>query len=244
LSFRRPTGTSIARLRGFNKEDVDAFFTLLETAMDQHHYSANDIYNVDETGISVVPAKMPEVLAKKGKRQIVATTSAERSSTVTCVMAMNASRKYVPPMMIFPRKLDHPLLMKGDPAGAIQACHLSGWIQTDLFTKWFKHFINYAKPSASSPVLLILDGHTSHTRNIELIDLARANHVQLLSLPPHSSHKMQPLDRTFMGPFKKYFAEEIRQWMRLKNQAVTQYDIAELFGRAYTKSQRANLAIN
>lgn len=244
VSFRQPTGTSIARMKGFNKEDVDNFFTLLETTMDQNHYSANNVYNVDETGISVVPAKMPEVLAKKGKRQIAATTSAERGSTVTCIMCMSASGTYVPPMMIFPRKRDHPLLMKGAPPGAIHACHPSGWIQTDLFTKWFKHFLNHVKPSATSPVLLVLDGHSSHTRNIELIDLARANNVQLLSLPPHSSHKIQPLDRTFMSPFKKYFSEEIRQWMRNKTQAATHYDIAEIFGRAYIKSQRADIAIN
>jgi len=167
--------------------------------------------SVDETGISVVPAKMPEVLAKKRKRQITATISAERGSTVTCIMCVNASGMYVPPILIFPRKCDHSLLMKGAPPGAIHACHPSGWIQIDLFTKWFQHFINYVKPSASSPVLLILDGHASHTRNIEFIDLARANNVQLLSLPPHLTHKIQPLDRTFMGPFKKYFAEEIRQ---------------------------------
>lgn len=244
VSFRRPTGTSLARLRGFNREDVNQFYTLLETVMEQNNYPASNVYNVDETGISVVPARMPEVLAKKGKRQIAATTSAERGSTVTCVMCMSASGTYVPPMMIFPRKRDHPLLMKGAPPGAIHACHPSGWIQTELFTKWFQHFINHVKPSATSPVLLILDGHVSHTRNIDLIVLARANNVQLLSLPPHSSHKIQPLDRTFMGPFKKYFAEEIRQWMRNKVQAATHYDIAEIFGRAYIKSQRADLAIN
>jgi len=231
VSFRRPTDTSIARLKGFNKKDVDYFFMLLETAMDQHHYTANNVYNVDETGISVVLAKMLEVLAKKGKRQIVATTSAERGSTVTCIMCVNASGTYVPPMLIFPRKRDHPLLMKGAPPDAIHACHPSGWIQTDLFIKWFQHFINYVKPSVSSPVLLILDGHASHTRNIELIDLARANNVQLLSLPPHSSHKIQPLDRTFMSPFKKYFMEEIWQWIRNKVQAATHYDIGEIFGR-------------
>lgn len=78
LSFRQPTGTSIARLKGFNKEKVNRFFTLLEEAMDKYKYTPNNIYNVDETGITVVPSKMPEILAEKGKRQIKATTSAER----------------------------------------------------------------------------------------------------------------------------------------------------------------------
>lgn len=96
---------------------------------------------------------------------------------------MNASGSSVLPMMIFPRKRDHPLLMKGAPNGAILACDPLGWIEVSLFTEWFKQFLEHVKPSAASPVILILDGLASHNRNIELIDLARENRVQLLSLP-------------------------------------------------------------
>lgn len=32
LSFRQPTGTSIARIKGFNNENVSQFYTLLEDA--------------------------------------------------------------------------------------------------------------------------------------------------------------------------------------------------------------------
>jgi hypothetical protein len=46
--------------------------------------------------------------------------------------------------------------MDGAPAGSVAACHPRGWIQTDIFTKWFNHFI---KLSADDHVLLIVDGH-------------------------------------------------------------------------------------
>lgn len=88
-------------------------------------------------------------------------------------VSMSAGGLFVPPMIIFPRKRSHPLLMKGAPPDAIYECHPSGWIQTNLFTKWFQHFIQHVKPTEESPVLLILDGHTSHTRNLELIDLPK-----------------------------------------------------------------------
>ena len=70
-------------------------------------------------------------------------------------------------------------LMDGAPAGSISACHPSGWIQTDIFTKWFDHFVHFVNPSADDPVLLIVDGHYSHTKNIDVVDKAREHSVSL-----------------------------------------------------------------
>lgn len=122
--------------------------------------------------------------------------------------------------------------------------HPSGWIQTNLFTQWFRHFIDHTNPTKEKPVLLLLDGHYSHIQNIDLIDLAREHHVTIVSLPPHCSHKLQPLDRTFMSPLKVYYSEEIRQWLRINQHALSAYDIMVLFGRAYIKCQTAQVAIN
>lgn len=77
---------------------------------------------------------------------------------------MNASGSYVPLLIIFPRKNMAQEPMDGAPAGSIGACHPSGWIQTHLFTKWCQHFINFTKPSKDDPILLILDGHYTHTQ--------------------------------------------------------------------------------
>ena len=105
-----------------------------------------------------------------------------------------------------------PELMDGAPAGAIWACHKSGWIQSDIFSMWFDHFLKYTNPSAENPVLLILDGHSTHTRNIDVLIKAREHHATILCLPPHSSHKMQPLEVGFMKPFKTYYSSEIESF--------------------------------
>lgn len=118
--------------------------------------------------------------------------------------------QFVPPMLIFPRKNNCDLLGRGAPAGSLIRVHPSGWVQTHLFTEWFRHFIQTTNPSEKSPVLLILDGHFSHTRNLDVIEEARKNHVIIISLPPHTTHKLQPLDRAYMSPFKTYYSEQIR----------------------------------
>ena len=66
----------------------------------------------------------------------------------------------------------------------------------------FDHFVHFIKVSADDPVLLIVGGHYSHTKDLDEVDKAREYSVAVVSLPPHSKHKMQPLDIGFMKSLK------------------------------------------
>ncbi|CAK1578440.1 unnamed protein product [Parnassius mnemosyne] len=79
-------------------------------------------------------------------------------------------------------------------------------MNAELFLKWFQHFVKFSKPSKEKPALLILDGHSSH-KDLAVISYAKENHVHMLSTPPHTTHKLQPLDRVFMKPFKDAYFE-------------------------------------
>ena len=90
-----------------------------------------------------------------------------------------------------------------------------------------------------------MDGHSTHTINMKVIDLARANEVVLLCLPPHCSHKMPPLDVSFMKPLPIYCDQELEKWLRNHpGRVVTTFQVAELFGIAYSKAATAQTAIN
>jgi len=71
---------------------------------------------------------------------------------------------------------------------------------------YLKHFHKYARPSKEFPVLLLLDNHVSHV-SLAGIDYCKENNIVLLSIPPHCSHELQPLDKTVYGPFKTFFNE-------------------------------------
>jgi len=102
-------------------------------------------------------------------------------------------------------------LLDGEPASSILACHPNGWIQTDIFTKWFNHFVCFIKPLADDPVLLIVDGHYSHAKNLDVVDKAREHSVAIVSLPSHSAHRMQPLDVGIMKPLKHIMNKKLKR---------------------------------
>nr|CAH7728849.1 unnamed protein product [Callosobruchus chinensis] len=65
-------------------------------------------------------------------------------------------------------------------------------------------------------VLLLLGNHASHTA-VKNINVCEENGIVLLTLPPHCTHKLQPMDRATFGPSEKAVNTTCKSWMRLQN---------------------------
>jgi hypothetical protein len=68
----------------------------------------------------------------------------------------------------------------------------AGWIQKDGFKQTFKQF-SCCEGSKRDPIILTLDGHYYHSRNIDVIECSPENGVHTVCLPPHNTHKVQSL---------------------------------------------------
>lgn len=123
ISLRTPQPTSIARASGFNKTQINLFYDLLEKVILENQISPSRVFNMDESGLSVVH-KVSKILAKKGKHQIGAITSQERGQTITIICCMSASGNFVPPGMIFPRKRMKVELQDGAPCETLFCCQV------------------------------------------------------------------------------------------------------------------------
>ena len=92
--------------------------------------------------------------------------------------------------------------------GAMQGMKKKGWMDSFHFMEWMNHFINSIKEKEGVPSierhLLILDGHNSHL-SLEVLEKAKANGIDMISLPSHTSHELQPLDKACFKPFKVAF---------------------------------------
>ena len=65
--------------------------------------------------------------------------------------------------------------------------------------------------SKDQPGVLIMDNHNSHI-TLEGVELAKNHGLDLLTLPPHCSHKLQPLDVGVFGAFKKFYSSFCNEW--------------------------------
>ena len=98
----------MARAKGFNRAAINGFFDIIEAEFVKHNYTPNRIFNVDETGLSVVQSKIPKSCCTERKK-VGAMTSAERESLVAAIGCVSSAGTYVPPMIIFPQeKLQQP----------------------------------------------------------------------------------------------------------------------------------------
>jgi hypothetical protein len=84
----------------------------------------------------------------------------------------------------------------------------------DMFEYWLTNIFIPTTSHLNRPLLLVMDGYTSHI-SLNIIDLLKKNSIICLILPPHTSHGLQPLDLVlfssvkadWIGIMKNYFKE-------------------------------------
>lgn len=144
------------------------------------------------------------MLAFKGKRVVGLTASGNRGFSTNPVCCTSVACQYVPPLIICKRVRSAKGLEDGTPSGTIFAYNPeSGYINKDVFVTWLRHFIDTVHSSKEGEVLLLLDGHSTHTRNLDALDIARENEVIKLALSGHTTLRLQPLDVSFFKHLSK-----------------------------------------
>lgn len=228
LTLRRPQATSLSRATAFNPHNVKMFFDKYKEVIERFHIEPQNIWNMDETALTTVQ-KPHAVVAQRGVRNLGAVTSAERGTLVTLALAVSAGGMCLPPFYIFPRTKFQNHFLTSAGFGADGAANPSGWMKAEQFMKFLHHFKKHAHPSTDNPVLLLLDNHESHI-TITGLDFCKENGIIVLSFPPHTTHKLQPLDRTVFGPIKRLYNAALDNWMRMPTNAAKTITIHDIPG--------------
>jgi hypothetical protein len=78
--------------------------------------------------------------------------------------------------------------------------------------RWFKE-IFLKQCGTGRPQVLILDEHSSH-ESLALIQEGIRENIAIISLPPHTTHYVQPLDSTVFGPFDKQYDRACSEFLQ------------------------------
>ncbi|KAJ3650072.1 hypothetical protein Zmor_021780 [Zophobas morio] len=219
------------------KSISQSYFGLLLTRLEENGLleSPGKLFNMIESGVQL-NSKAHQVLATKDSKNVSTVASTEKGETITVVACCNAEGNFLPPACIMKGKNKKPDLQDGLPPGSILYMNpKSAYMNSDIFLKWMRDVFVRRKPAGK--VLLLLDCHTSHSSSVEMLEFAEANDIILMSLPSHTTHCLQPLDRSVFKPFKGYFYEICRSWTRTDSQRrITRYHFEEVFRQAWAKT--------
>ena len=106
-----------------------------------------------------------------------------------------------------------PELEKDFPPERIVHFSESGYFNKELFLECLKHFCKHVKEPDDNN-LLVLDGHGSYTLNLDVLLYAAKHGVEIVSMPPHTSHYLQSLDKVYFKPLKEHCKEAVRIHLR------------------------------
>jgi hypothetical protein len=121
----------------------------------------------------------------------------------------------LPPYLIFKgQNLNSGWIPDETPAGWRFITSEKGWASDLIGFEWLKtHFQPFVSRTSNSRHLLIIDGHSSHV-TARFIAYCITSKIDLFLLPPHSSHKTQPLDLSIFGPLKTAINREVDRIFR------------------------------
>lgn len=137
---------------------------------------------------------------------------------ITCLACINALGKKIPPVLIYPGTsgdLWSSWTQDVDEEDEIFfTTTLNGWSSHQVGMSWLRDvFHRFTKPSrVTTKRLLLLDGHSSHI-NLAFVDWADRNGIILLVFPPHTTHRLQPLDVGCFQPLSTAYSIELDKLM-------------------------------
>lgn len=239
LSQKKPQAVEIARKRNVDPFVMADYFQLVQKVT--HGVPPERIYNVDESSFCLDPTRV-KVVGEKGRAAHRVTAGPAREN-ISVLMGANAVGGKLPPLIVFKAKNVWTSWMaskEDEFPGLAYAATPNGWMDTETFTNYFERQFLKVIPK-ERPVVLIYDGHSSHT-SLKLIETAMQEKVVILKLPPHTSHLLQPMDLSVFKSLKHKYDEKLIAWQR-KNYGVkaSKSVFSSLISRSWTQFDKTNI---
>lgn len=226
-----------ARFEGATYERVERWFNAVASQFEEYKYDLSNVWNMDESGFGIGEEQAMKVLIHLDsvqKHKVVA----GKQEWVTDIESISAAGESLPPLLIFKGKnMNTRWISDQTPNSWYFATSQNGWTSNNLGLHWLRTIfdpLTYEKAGGRRR-LLIADGHGSHIQ-ADFIAHCIEHDIDLLIMPPHCSHILQPLDVGVFAAFKRSHTSETHAISRLSSQRLPRAEWIELLARAREKA--------
>jgi hypothetical protein len=227
-----------SRFEGVNYPVVNAYFDALTDLFLENSYPSDAIFNVDETGFALGTILPSKVLIRRGDITAFKKISG-RQEWITAIECIGASGVALPPLLIFKAKHTNTAWIPAStPENWRFSTSNSGWTSDNHAYEWLTTlFEPETRRNDEKRRLLLLDGHGSHL-TARFIAFCIDKNIDLVCLPPHTSHLLQPLDVGVFSPLKRALSAEIEKLFCLDTRRIPRIEWTEAYiiarSRAFT----------
>ncbi|KID97311.1 DDE superfamily endonuclease, CENP-B-like protein, partial [Metarhizium majus ARSEF 297] len=199
-------GLDIARKRADNTSRYKAYFELIRAKIEKYN-------------ILALQHRVFSLNVKKQGKLLGASQDGNRS-WITFLACVSQDMTSLPPFLIYqgkPGQVQDSWLTEFDPEhqSAFFTTSETGWTNHELGKEWligvFDRFTKAKARNGRDYRLLITDGHSSHV-NMDFLEWCEQHRIIVAVFPPHSTHRLQPLDVSLFSPLSTAYSNQLIQW--------------------------------
>jgi hypothetical protein len=178
------------------------------------------IINFDETSKESKQEEKSFVMKGQSPQKIVN----DVTNAITMVIGSTAEGERTPLFLIYPKAYITKKMIDGlakheeeEAEHIVFSGSPTGWINKNLFYEYNKNvlvpFIKRQREKnecLNQQAIVIVDQHKSRNA-YRALELVLDNNIQLIGLPPHTSHIHQPMDRKPFSVFKNHLSKNMRK---------------------------------
>ena len=213
-------------------EKVVHWFTVMGPELRHPAIRAENVYNMDETGVQLSVLGTQKVLVSREDVSGCRGTGVKRD-LITAVECIAADGRSLAPLIVWPSVTHRSSWITHPTPDWHFAVSKSGYVDSEISLYWLqKVFDPQTRARANGrPRILINDGFTTH-ESLEILEFCFENNIVLCRLPSHTSHKLQPCDVSVFGPLKTAYREQVEKLYQGGANTVRKEHFTLLYGRA------------
>ena len=152
--------------------------------------------------------------------QIKGTLQTGNRTWITLIATICGDGTFLPPALIYQGQGNIQSSWVQDFDSGKHNCYFastpSGFTNKDLAFEWLVKVFDKNTQNKAGPRrkwrLLWLDGHNSHP-NLKFLHSAIENRIIVAVFPPHSTHRLQPLDVSLFCPLSTRYSQQLKAWL-------------------------------